>query len=105
MNLNYGKINITGSSSYVGLNIGIPSFYNLGDENGPTEYKQKKNEQKAEYITVSIHPSFQYYFSNKVGLTLGLGGIEYGKILDSDEKIWAFAFSPSFWSLGFNIKI
>jgi hypothetical protein len=53
------------------------------------------------YFGSSLSPEINYFFSEKIGLCLKLGGIEYG-ILDWDkyQSSWNVNFNPNFWRLG-----
>ena len=106
LNVNFGMTSYSGKSHYTGIKMDvIDNFYSLENNlNKPTSGEFEFN-QKFNYISVSLEHEFQYYVNNTLGFTLGLGGIEYAKIINEETYVWAFAFSPAFWTLGINIKI
>ncbi len=100
----YGFSKLNGSSEYVGIETGKPD-YTLGGGIHLTQYISDEVEEKFNFINLSVQPTLSYYFNSCFGLSLGLGGIEYMKVADSDDSQWLFSVSPQYWMLGLNYKL
>jgi len=58
------------------------------------------------YFGSSLSPEINYFFSDKFGLCLGLGGIEYAVFdWNIDQSSWNVNFNPNYWKLGIKFKI
>lgn len=65
-----------------------------------------ESDNQSSYFGTSLSPEINYFISERFGLCLGLGGIEYA-ILDwnKDQSSWIVNFNPNFWRLGIKFKI
>ncbi|MFA6377875.1 MAG: hypothetical protein WCW63_04530, partial [Acholeplasmataceae bacterium] len=73
---------------------------------GHTEIRSWESDDYYSYFGSSLSPEINYFFSEKFGLYLGFGGIEYA-ILDwnKDQSSWNVNFNPNYWRLGIKFKI
>ncbi|MGD9931857.1 MAG: hypothetical protein AB7U05_17695 [Mangrovibacterium sp.] len=59
----------------------------------------------ADLFGLSLSPELTWFATDKFGIYLGLGGIEYAlSDWDTDNSNWLISFSPSYWSFGIRIK-
>jgi hypothetical protein len=59
-----------------------------------------------DYFGVGLNPELTYFVSPKLGICLGLGGVEYSMIdWSSDNTNWIVNFNPNYWKLGIKIKL
>jgi len=58
------------------------------------------------YFGSTLSPEINYFFSEKFGLCIELGGVEYA-ILDwnKDQSSWNVNFNPNYWRLGIKFKL
>lgn len=99
LNTNYGIASYSDQSNYVGIKSKIPEIYQLESGNIISSGKFN-NLGKFNFISIDIKPKIQYYFNNKIGLTLGFGSAEYF----ANQKLFLFTFGPAFWTLGLDVK-
>lgn len=63
-------------------------------------------EQKTDYAAFTFQPGFTYFLSKRVGLSVGLGGIEYSLTnMENPESHLIFGINPAYWQVGISIKI
>jgi len=65
-----------------------------------------ENSSSNDYLCTNICPELTYFVSKKLGLCLGMGGIEYS-IIDwkKENSSWIVNFNPNYWKFGIKIKL
>lgn len=108
LKISYGKISTDYSTIYSGVennsNSNNPDF-ELGD-NSNNYIQSSENKYEYDYFSSKIQPALTYFISNRLGLTISLGGIEYS-MLDwkNNTSDWIVNFDPAYWSFGVEFKI
>ena len=54
-------------------------------------------------FNVALQPEFVYFLSDKIGLLLKIGGIQYNTDFDAHE--WQITLNPSSWEYGFFLRV
>jgi hypothetical protein len=100
----YGKIKSDVYSARAGVSLSNSSTVSIND-NGIIN-AEISGQYENKYFGVQLNPEFTYFVSPKLGLCLGLGGVDYS-ILDGkkENSSWNVNFNPSFWNLGIKIKL
>jgi hypothetical protein len=107
MKFSYSKFKTDYNSSLVEITYNQSENLNLDTIPNSLEYfGGSKNSAKTDLFNAEIFPELTYFVSSKVGLCLGLGGIEYS-IIDwkTDNSSWTINFNPINWRLGIKFKI
>lgn len=100
----YGRYSNNSYSDYIwGQHTDGGTIFQAGIVN---EILSWESDDHFSYFGSSLSPEINYFFSEKFGLCLGLGGIEYA-ILDwnKDQSSWIVNFNPDYWKLGIKFKI
>ncbi|MCK9312271.1 MAG: hypothetical protein M0P26_08350 [Bacteroidales bacterium] len=59
-----------------------------------------------DYFCTNIYPEITYFVSTRLGLCLGIGGIEYSMIdWKKDNSSWIVNFNPNYWKFGIKVKL
>jgi len=96
----------TNSTKVEGQQAYITSLIPSTDISTVTELsKNYKYETKADYFSTSILPELTYFITNKIGLTIGVGGLEYAlRGWDTENSNFTLNFNPNNWQLGMKIQ-
>ena len=96
----------TNNTNVDGQQVFISSIFPSTDNTALTEIsKNYKYEKKADYFSTSILPELTYFVTNKIGLTLGVGGLEYALTgWDTENSNFTLNFNPNNWQLGMKIQ-
>lgn len=105
LKVGYGKVKTNYSTIYIGMEeLGsnpfvISSYANQYAKSSYADYKY-------DYFISKIQPAVTYFISNRVGLSISLGGIEYSMIdWKSKASDLRVNFDPAYWSFGLKYKI
>lgn len=72
----------------------------------PNNYGSYVSNYDPEFFNARFSPELTWFFSSKLGLYLGLGGLEYTiSEWDSDYSSFIVNFNPSNWRLGVSLKL
>lgn len=105
LKLNYGKLKSNYSTRYVGGADIIPDEPVLSES---VYFYQKSHGENSEsdYFSARLLPELTYLISSGFGVNLGLGGIGYSLTnWNLNSSGWIVSFNPSYWELGFKIRI
>lgn len=102
LKFNYGKIKSDLSSARASMVPYEP--YNLTES---LPYSQSSGTiENLEFFDARFSPELSWFFSSRLGLYLGLGGLEYSiSEWESDNSSFSINFNPSNWRLGVTFKI
>ena len=103
LKLRFGEntIKVNGQQELTTL-LNTSSDINIYPEKLITTYKYKT---KGNYFSTSILPEFTYFVTNKIGLTLGIGGIEYALTKwDTKNSTFVLNFNPNNWQVGLKMQ-
>jgi hypothetical protein len=106
LSLNYGIVNLETKSEYYGCECIIPGLVTpLNCVDIPQIFTVEEN-AKVEFMSVLLQPEFHYYFNKKFGLSIGIGGLEYGiGDWDIENNYWVVNFNPNNWTVGLSVRI
>ncbi len=69
-------------------------------------YGYVEDASNVDYLRIQLLPELTYFISSRFSLNLGLGGVEYAETdWNSNSSEWNVSFNPSYWKLGFKIRI
>lgn len=106
LKFSYGKIKVDYNSMYM-VSQSNPSPVLSDPTSDPTNYFAVSTQtSKYDFFNTGINPELVWFISEKIGLSLGLGGIEYS-ITDwkNDNSTWSVNFNPTYWELGVKVKL
>lgn len=108
LKLSYGQINTNTEGQQIDMKYNLPTngVYPIVGTFDPVVTYGNKSEDKTDFSSAAIIPEITYYFSNRFGISLGLGGIQYSftnwKIKNSSFSV---NFNPSNWQVGIKLPI
>ena len=104
LRLSYGRYSINSHSDY--LWIQQNDDWTHTQTGAINEFISWDSDNNYSYFGSSLSPEINYFFSEKLGLCLRLGGIEYGILdWDKDQSSWNVNFNPNYWRLGIKFLI
>ena len=104
MKFSYGEVKTSYQTTYAGVEE-LTVIDELNE--APNIYVRSiESETKTDYFRVRLYPELTYFLSERFGLLLGLGGIEYSlHDWEQDTSSWQVNFNPSYWRLGFKLNL
>ncbi|MFO7655438.1 MAG: hypothetical protein R6W78_00040 [Bacteroidales bacterium] len=109
LKLNFGRLKSNYSTTYAGVTdiISDGQWVSESDYGFLFNYaKSYEGNSELDYLSVLFLPELTYFISSRFGLNLGLGGIGYSLTdWELDNSDWIVSFNPSYWKLGFKIRI
>lgn len=105
LKVSYGKIKSDFGSIYVGREMLLENDPNHLYVSASSYARGYSGSSDADLFGLSLSPELTWFATEKFGIYLGLGGIEYAlSDWDADNSGWLISFNPSYWSFGIRIK-
>jgi hypothetical protein len=104
--INYGLAKRETETQYFGCECIIPGLVAPANCVNIPEIKYLEQNTETDYISALFQPEFHYYFNKTIGISIGIGGIEYGIVdWNTEYDYWVINFKPNNWTLGLNISL
>jgi len=98
LKVGYGNLHTDTKSNLAGMTVGTSS------SSYPTA-SESRFQNDTPFLGTALNPELVYFFSDKLGLSLGLGSIEYDMYDWKTENSSVLVnFNPTYWRVGFKIK-
>ena len=94
------------STQYESMNMGAkmyPDTMTFHEIEPGNFLRGSEHHENSKILSVSLKPVFSYFLTEKIGLRIGMGGIQYNSY-NFEAHEWQVTLNPSSWEYGFFVR-